>query len=273
MSATMVEYGVLGRLPFAALGSGEPVVVLAGLSPTTGVSGDTMVRLTLGPFARLADHSRVVVFNRRPGLPHGMTMAGLAAEHADAIRAGFGDTPVDLVGTSTGGSIAQQVAADHPATVRRLLLVSTACRLGPTGRSLQNAVAAQIRRGAPRRALATAVAGVVPPWRGRLPARVAALLLGGRLIDSPQDVLDMATTIEAEDTFDLARCPVVQAPTLLLAGRDDRFYTPALFEETAELIPTCRLRLLDGRGHITVTRDPAFHSEIAAFLHLPDGSS
>jgi len=35
---------------------------------------------------------------------------------------------VDVVGMSTGGSIAQQLAADHPATVRRLGLISTAGR-------------------------------------------------------------------------------------------------------------------------------------------------
>jgi pimeloyl-ACP methyl ester carboxylesterase len=100
-------------------------------------------------------------------------------------------------------------------------------------------------------------------------ARLAGLLLGRRLIDNDQDLDDMATTIEAEDDFDLASCATVQAPTLLLAGRADRFYTPALFEETAALIPRCRLCLLPGRGHITVMKDPAFGSELTAFLGPP----
>jgi pimeloyl-ACP methyl ester carboxylesterase len=261
-----IEYGVFATMPFAAMGTGEPVVILAGLSPTTGVTGDRMVRLTLGPLARLADLRRLVVFNRRPGLPRGMTMAELAAEHADAIRAGLGDSPVDLVGTSTGGSIAQQIAADHPATVRRLLLISTACRLGPTGQSLQRTAAAEIRRGSRRRAIATMAAGLVPPRRGKPLAAAAAFLLAPRLIKTKQDIDDMATTIEAEDAFDLAQCPTVQAPTLLLAGRKDRFYTPTLFEETARLIPNARLHLFDGRGHITVMRDPGFQREVATFL-------
>jgi len=58
----------------------------------------------------------------------------------------------------------------------------------------------------------------------------------------------------------------VQASTLLLAGREDRLYTPALFEETATLIPNVQLHLFDERGHITVTRDPAFQREITTFL-------
>ena len=261
-----VEYGEYARLPFAAMGTGQPVVVLPGLSPTTGVTGDTMVRLTLGPLASLADTRRLVVFNRRPGLPRGMTMAELAAEHSDAIRAGFGTDPVDLVGTSTGGSIAQQLAAGHPATLHRLLLISTACRLGPTGQSLQRTVASQIRRGSRRRALATLAAGLVPPWRGRTLAAAATFLLARRLIKTEQDLADMATTIEAEDAFNLANCPTVQASTLLLAGRQDRFYAPALFDETVRLIPNARLHLFAGRGHVTVMRDPGFQREVNTFL-------
>jgi pimeloyl-ACP methyl ester carboxylesterase len=256
-----IARGTLGPLPYAALGDGAPVAVLAGLSPTAGFEGDTMVRATAGPFAALA--RRLFVFNRRPGLPRGMTMAEIAAEHAAALRA-IGDGPVDVIGTSTGGSIAQQLAADHPHVVRRLVLVSTACRLGPLGRDLQRRAAARVRAGADSQALALMAASIVPPRRGQLAAGLAARLLHRRL--APGGLADMATTIEAEDAFDLARCPPVRAPTLILAGRDDRFYAPELFAETAALIPGADLRVFAGRGHITVMRDPGFRAAFTAFL-------
>jgi hypothetical protein len=41
----------------------------------------------------------------------------------------------------------------------------------------------------------------------------------------------MATTIESEDSFDLAACPTIGAPTLILAGRDDRFYSRELLRK------------------------------------------
>jgi pimeloyl-ACP methyl ester carboxylesterase len=263
-SAMAPERGTLARLPFAAVGEGAPVVVLPGLAPVTGVEGDGMLRGTLGPLAALAGTRRLVLFNRRPSLPAGMTMSQLADEPAEAIRDGL-DPPVDVVGTSTGGSIAQQLAADHPELVRRLVLVSTACRLGPTGRLFQRRVAARIRAGATRQALAVMAAGLVPPHRGQLAAAVIAYALAPRLIGTA-DLDDMATTIEAEDGFDLAGCPPVEAATLILAGRDDRFYSPELFEETARLIPHSTLCLLEGRGHVTVMRDPRFGQELAAFL-------
>jgi pimeloyl-ACP methyl ester carboxylesterase len=253
-----IERGRLGPLPYAALGDGPPLAVLAGLSPTTGFEGDTMVRATAGPFAALP--RRLYLFNRRPGLPG--TMAEIAAEHAAALRDIGG--PVDVVGTSTGGSIAQQLAADHPEAVGRLVLVSTACRLGPLGKELQRRVAARIRAGADRQALALLAASLVPPGRGQLAAGVAGRLFGRRVIGD--DLADMATTIEAEDAFDLARCPPIRAPTLILAGADDRFYAPELFAETARLIPGSHLCLLPGRGHITVMRDRRFRPALTAFL-------
>jgi pimeloyl-ACP methyl ester carboxylesterase len=261
-----IERGVLGGLPFAAVGEGEPLVVLAGLSPATGVDGSGTVRSSLGPLLRLAKRRRLVLINRRAGLPRGMTMGELAAEHADGISEGLG-TPVDVAGISTGGSIAQQLAADRPEVVRRLVLASTACRLGPEGRELQRRVAARVRAGADRQAYAVMAAGLVPPYRGRTAAAVAAWLAGPRLLSDTQGLADMATTIEAEDGFDLALCrSPIRAPTLILAGGDDRFYSTALFEETARLIGGSELHVLGGRGHITVMSDGRFHARLAAFL-------
>ncbi|TAM89063.1 MAG: alpha/beta fold hydrolase [Jatrophihabitans sp.] len=265
MTRTPVERGTLGVLPYGAIGHGPPIVVVAGLSPTTGVGSDRMVAATLGPLTALAPARRLIVVNRRPGLPRGMTMAQLAAEHAAAIREGLAAGAVDVVGISTGGSIAQQLAADHPDVVRRLVLVSTACRLGPVGQRLQRRVGELIRAGRTRAALAAMTGGLVPPWRGRTVARAVGFAVGPRLLKSA-DLDDMATTIEAEDEFDLARLPTVGAPTTVLAGSEDRFYSPDLFAETARLIPDCRLELFDGRGHVTVMMDRRFRAAIRDLL-------
>ena len=261
-----IERGVIGQIPYAAIGSGPPVVVLAGLSPTTGVRSDTLVRAALGPVRALADRRRLIVLNRRPDLPDPLTMQALAVEHAVALRALSG-TPVDVLGTSTGGSIAQQLAADHPDTIRRLALLSAACRLGPLGRSLQARVASRLRAGERRRAVATGAGALMPPWRGQHVFAAVGWLFASRIITTSRDADDLAATIEAEDGFDLAACRSrIQAPTLIIAGGRDRFYSPALFAETAKLIPSSQLRVFPRRGHVSVARDRAAQAALAGFF-------
>ncbi|MEO8888557.1 MAG: alpha/beta hydrolase [Jatrophihabitantaceae bacterium] len=261
-----VERGILGRLPYAAIGAGPPIAVLAGLSPRTGVSGTGFVRSSLGPLAALAATHRVILLNRRPRLPTGMTMADLAAEHAEALRA-VGTGPVDVLGVSTGGSIAQQLAAQHPDVVGRLALASTACRLGPAGKEVQARAADLIRAGLPRQAFAVMAAELVPPGRGQRLARLAGSLLGPVLARDRQDLADLATTLEAEDDFDLAGCTApIRAPTLIVAGDRDRFYPVTLFQETARLIPNAQLSVFPRRGHVTVLSARKCRASLAAFL-------
>ena len=257
--------GALGDLPSLAAGNGPPMLFIGGLAPQAGVDAPGTAWMNGSLLAPFAQRRRVHFVNRRAGLARGMTMGEMAAEHADAIRA-LDSGPVDVAGISTGGSIAQQLAADHPDVVARLLLLCTACRLGPEGRRLQRRVAARIRGGAPRQALAVMMAGLVPPGRGGVAAGALAWLAGPRVIAAGDDLADMATTIEAEDAFDLAACErPIGAPTVIVAGSEDRFYAPELFAETAELIPGSRLVVLEGRGHVTAARDPGWSREIERF--------
>ena len=83
----------------------------------------------------------------------------------------------------------------------------------------------------------------------------------------PPLVVFVGLTAEHANTTGLARrLHRIAAPTLLVAGDRDRFYTPELFRETAERIPGARLRLYPGKGHAGVmTHRPAIR-EIVAFL-------
>jgi len=115
----------VGPLPALAAGNGPPLLYLGGLLPTAGVDGKLARRSAEFSARPLAGMRRVIYANRRSGLPRGMTIAEIAAEHAEAIDA-LDARAVDIVGVSTGGSIAQQLAADHPEKVRRLVLIGTA---------------------------------------------------------------------------------------------------------------------------------------------------
>src|SRR5215469_4844493 len=100
-----VRESALGSFPCLVAGSGPPLVLLAGLAPEAGVSAGPLRRTYESSMLPWARDREVFYVNRRPGLPPGMTMAAMAAEHAEALHEGF-EEPVDLMGTSTGGSIA-----------------------------------------------------------------------------------------------------------------------------------------------------------------------
>lgn len=265
MAAT-IERGTFAGVPFAAVGAGRPLVVLPGLSPMTGVDSDRLVTGSLTPVRSLAGQRRLLVLNRWPGLPRDLTMAALARGHADAIREGFAGEPVDVLGVSTGGSIAQQLAADHPEAVRRLVLLSTGCRLGPVGRRDQARVAELLRTGATRAACRVAGAGLVPRPLKPLGA-VAGWLAANRVLGPPPAAADLLATLDAEDAFDLARCEgAIRAPTLIVAGGRDRFYGRDLLDQTRRLIPGSTVCVRPRRGHITVTFDRKAVAAIAGFL-------
>lgn len=254
----------LGPLPALAAGEGPPLLYAGGLLPVAGIDSSLARRsaeLSVRPFA---DGRRVLYVNRRTGLAPGMTIAEIAAEHAEAIDA-LACGPVDVLGVSTGGSIAQQLAADRPERVRRLVLIGTGCRLSPTTRRLQMRVAEHVRAGRPERALAATAVGIVFP-RGEPLARLLAPLVS-RVAGGLGDLGDLATTIEAEDRFDLVRCEgTIRAPTLIAAGARDRFYPRPLLEETQRLIPGSLLRTAPRRGHLTAMTDPRLAAAVRAFL-------
>jgi pimeloyl-ACP methyl ester carboxylesterase len=263
-----IERGLAGVVPYAAVGSGRPVVICTGLWHTTGVRSGSLIRGAMGPMRALRPGHRLIIFNRRPGLPTGVSISDIAAEYAHAIGEHFG-ARVDVMGNSTGGSIAQQLAADHPATVRRLVLISTACRLSRAGLDSQARIAAALREGRKRDAFAEMAEDVAPRGLRRV-ARGAGRAVAGRAIPDAQTQADLAATLEAEDTFDLAKCAnPIQAPTLIVAGGRDRFYSRELFEETASLIPNSRLVMFPRRGHVTVATDRQVRATIAEFVRAP----
>lgn len=262
-----VEQGVLGRgLAYIKVGSGAPVVVAAGLLPDHRPLRGLERRIQLRELRPLAAHRTVWWVNRRRGLDPHASMADIADDYADALRRSF-DGPVDVIGISTGGSVALQLAADHPEVIRRLVVVASGSRLGARGRQEQRDLADRVRARKPRAAAAEAIgtAGVTPVSRAVLGA--AGWLMGSALwaVDEPDDVL---VTIEAEDRFDLTgRLGEIRVPVLVVGGTRDRAYDDGrAFTQTADRIPGARLILYPGKGHLGVLAGKQMPRDALAFL-------
>ena len=240
--------------PYLKIGQGPPLVMVPGLTPEHDVPRGWQRRLALASARPLARDFTVHVINRKRGLRPGESMSGIAGHLASAIEHDLGQ-PVFLQGTSTGGSVVLQLAVDRPDLVRRLVVVAAAYRLGPRGRELQAEMARLIRAGEPRQAWASVMTAMLPgPLRG--PARPLSRLAAGPMV--PADPADVLVTLDAEDAFDVqAGLPRVTAPTLVIGGGNDHFYTWELFQGTAAGVQDGRVHIFPGWGHLRVSASTA----------------
>lgn len=246
------------RLSYISAGEGPPLAVLLYLPEATeprGVSRGSILRMV----RPLTERFTVYILNRPPGLPQSTTMADLAGAYAAGMKAGFGG-PVHVLGLSTGGVIAQQLAADHPGVVDRVVLAGTAYRLGPIGRRAQESFVQRARAGRrPSPPLAEVVTGSAFGQR-----MLAAVMW---LADGRKDFTDAAAMIAAENAADLSgRLGEISAPVLLIQGSEDRAYPLELARRTVEGIPDARLIVYDGVGHGKTFTDKRFTRDILAFL-------
>ena len=125
------EGGLLGGLPYLAVGGGPPLVFLGGSAPEhrnprPGVEQAMTLRM-IRPLA--AGGFEVFFVSRWPGMDPATTFADVAERHAAAIEERFGG-PVPVVGHSTGGSLLLQLLADRPEVVSRAVVASAAYTLG-----------------------------------------------------------------------------------------------------------------------------------------------
>jgi len=196
-------------IPYLKIGQGPPLVAVAGLTPDHSVPRGMQRRMALATARSWQRDFTVYVVSRKRGLKPGESMSDIAGHLADANEHDLGEA-VFLQGTSSGGSVALQLAVYRPELVRRLVVLSAAYRLGPRGRELQAEMARLIRAGRSEEAWAYVISAMLPgALRG--PVRPISRSVGRRM--APADPTDALVTLEAEDAFDVeADLPRIAAP-------------------------------------------------------------
>jgi len=186
-------------LPYVRMGdSSRKLVVFGGLDfehrPPSGLN----LRLTRSQFSYLARDFTVYIVSRKPGLPRGYSLREMGNDYAVMIEEEIGP-PVDVMGLSTGGAIAQYFAVDHANLIRRLVLALTGYRLTEEAAALQKRVGELAKEGRWRAAYAAMMDGVYPKGFNRFFFRCLVWLFGG--MGAPKDPSDGLVEIEAEDIY------------------------------------------------------------------------
>ncbi|WP_222195753.1 alpha/beta fold hydrolase [Modestobacter italicus] len=227
------------------------------------------------PLDRLAPAHRVVVPDLRgcgrstTGLPPGACTPDAVVGDLVTLVDVLGGGPVDVLGFSWGGLIAQRLADAAPDRVRRLVLASTSvlpvdeAQFGDwpertRRRAAEAAVWADPARAGPALARAAALAGApANVWRAEaLPGwldRLAAVRFSGDWLAAWRATGALPSPRLPDP---VARLAATGTPVLLLHGRQDMVFPAALAEEAAARLPDARSVLVEEAGHMAHVDQP-----------------
>lgn len=251
---------------FTALGGGPTVLMLHGIGGGHLAFAPQVETLAVAGY-------RAVAWDM-PGYGHSApiepyTFKGLAQSCIALIESlKCGD--VVLLGHSMGGMVAQEVVARRPELVSKLILCGTSPSFGKPDGEWQRGFIAE--RTAPLDAgssMAELAEVLVPQMVGP-----GSLPEGVRLATHCMGLVPSATyrrALECLVTFDRrANLPLIQVPTLLVAGEYDKNAPPVVMKKMADAIPRSTYLEMKGVGHLQNLEAPDdFDGVLLNFLALP----
>ena len=260
------------RFAYRRLGpsTGTPLVLLQHFSGNIDAWDPAVVNA-------LATASPVVVFdNAGVGRSSGQTPDNVPAMARDAITfiGLLGYSRVDLLGYSLGGCVAQQIAAEHGALVRKLILVGTAPK-GGEEHLLSVLKDAFSKAGVPDVRLplfftpssASQAAGLAFLKRTRM-----------RVVDRDTDSDSKVTDPQARALIGWCATPdpdhavlrAIHQPALVLCGSDDTMLPADNAYAMFKALPNAQLILYPDSGHGALFQYPElFVSHVRTFLNEP----
>lgn len=207
----------------------------------------------------LADLRRCCAWDL-PGYGDSPGRPGSLPEIADVAAAwigGLADGPVDVVGLSFGGMVAQHLALDHPHLVRSLALLDTSPAFGLDGVTTPESwLASRVRAIRDPDPAAPGIAEVVDGLVGAQAGAEVRRAMVDSMRAVPADTLEAACRALVEhDTR--SRLPGIACPTLVLVGAEDTETPPSYAAAIADRIPGAELVVVPDSGHLLNLEQPA----------------
>ena len=250
-------------ISFERTGHGPPLLLMHG------AEADHSMFNAFAPL--LADDFTVIAYDQRdsggtknPPAPYGFEEL---ADDAAALIAALGYTRSHVFGTSFGGVIAQVLASRHPERIDRLVLSST-FRAGAALPSINPEFPrfAELRSRLPASAREFAEFFFTKDYLAAHPD--ASSIFGGNTRTDEQKARRGAV-IPRPISVAFGR---IAAPTLVLAGAEDRLIPPAHTLSLAGEIANAKTVTIPDVGHVSARQNPAaVAAAVKAFLH-EDGS-
>ncbi|MBD3196993.1 MAG: alpha/beta fold hydrolase [Candidatus Lokiarchaeota archaeon] len=264
-----VETGYLdGGLPYAKIGDKSKILlIIEALSYEHKPLSGFMLRYFKKAYRSFLDDYTIYSVGRRPNLPEDYLMDKMAEDYAKMIKQEF-DGPVDVMGSSTGGQIAHYLAAEHPETVRKLIIISAAYRISEKGADIERRAAEYFENRKFGKSLGKTLELIYNKGIKLSIMKTFVRLIGWinyRNIEYPNDFL-IEVKADREMNF-RNRLGEIKAPTLILSGEKDIAYTAEDVKITADGIPNSKLILYQDYGHsLSMVNEEEILKEAKKFL-------
>jgi 3-oxoadipate enol-lactonase len=247
-------------LHYERRGSGEPLLLIQGMSGTTFSWGEPLLADLERSFDLVVYDHRGIGASSAQSAP--FTIGDLAQDAAGLLDLLGWDT-AHVLGISMGGMVAQELALRHPARLRTLTLGCTYCG-GPAARLAEEAVvqrlAAGMMSGNQDLAIRTGYEVNVSAAFAAQEANYAAFRQMAVAAPAPVPVIMLQMqAISSHDTS--ARLPSLDVPTLVIHGDEDQMLPVANGRLIASLIPGAQLEEWPGVGHMFWWEQPARTAE------------
>ncbi|MFQ5521314.1 MAG: alpha/beta fold hydrolase, partial [Candidatus Methylomirabilia bacterium] len=255
------------RIHYETYGQGKPLLLINGLSaPAVGF---------LFQVRDLSPHYQVITFDNRgvgeTGVAEGEVYpTSQLADDAAALLRYLGVTRAHVLGTSMGGTIAQELAVRHPKVVRSLVLACTWARGdGRFLHTLSSWVALSRKLSVEERFREMLYPFLYTPGFFERPGGVEDALkrtLAYPYQTTPEGIERQAGGIFAWNGTRLKELKKIKVPTLVLVGREDILTPPAFSRELARLIRKARLKVIAGAHGFFIEEAESFNRTVLAFL-------
>lgn len=247
-------------------GQGEPLIMIIGLG-----SDQSNWRLQTALFKK---YYRTITFDNRgvgkSEKPNGPYTIKMLSDDTIGLMDHLGIEKAHILGVSMGGMIAQELAINHPERVEKLVLGCTFARRDETsGFSPEINKALETYEGSLRDMVnLRRLASVFIDLSFNKGSYRVTLLPLMKTVVRLSTINGFAEQLGAILTHDAAdRLGKIKAPTLVMAGTDDRVVKPVSSEVIANLVPKAKLVKIKGGSHgFSGEMSNEFNREVLAFL-------
>jgi pimeloyl-ACP methyl ester carboxylesterase len=255
-------------MAYATWGRGPKTLLWIQGGPGSDAPSGMLLRVFTGMFEPFVDDGYTVwVPTRKRHMPRGHSVADMADDYAELIRAEFQGKVDVVVGESFGGMIALYLAASHPESFGHVAVVCAAARISEWGPDVDLRWTRAMKEGKRTEAGTVFTEYMLPREDQRWLRRLLGPLMGRLLAGFEYPIEDAEIEAQAEAGYD-AR-PVlsqIAVPVLLISGDQDVFFPRELVEETAGLIRRSTLVWYEGLGHVKVSTSKRIANDVLAFV-------